>query len=137
MGVATNPVTLDVANQLVYSAHDYGPALFRQSWFNAATTAVSLDVIWNKYWGYISAAGTAPVWLGEFGTTNNAMDIQSTAAGSQGQWFQSLVSYLQSNGAIGWTYWALNGEDSYGLLDSNYSPTPPSAAKQMLLHSIQ
>jgi endoglucanase len=137
MGVATNPVVLNVANQLVYSAHDYGPSLFQQSWFNSSTTAASLDAVWNEYWGYISAAGTAPVWLGEFGTDNTATDIQNTAAGSQGQWFQSLVAYLQSNPAMSWTYWALNGEDSYGLLDSNYDPTPPSSAKQTLLQSIQ
>jgi endoglucanase len=137
MGVATNPVVLNVANQLVYSAHDYGPSLFQQSWFNSSTTAASLDAVWNEYWGYISAAGTAPIWLGEFGTDNTATDIQNTAAGSQGQWFQSLGAYLQSNPAMSWTYWALNGEDSYGLLDSNYDPTPPSSAKQALLQSIQ
>jgi endoglucanase len=137
MGVATNPVVLNVANQLVYSAHDYGPSLFQQSWFNSSTTAASLDAVWNEYWGYISAAGTAPIWLGEFGTDNTATDTQNTAAGSQGQWFQSLVAYLQSNPAMSWTYWALNGEDSYGLLDSNYDPTPPSSAKQALLQSIQ
>jgi endoglucanase len=137
MGVATNPVVLSVANQLVYSAHDYGPSLFQQSWFNSSTTAASLDAVWNEYWGYISAAGTAPIWLGEFGTDNTATDIQNTAAGSQGQWFQSLVAYLQSNPAMSWTYWALNGEDSYGLLDSNYDSTPPSSAKQTLLQSIQ
>jgi endoglucanase len=137
MGVATNPIVLNVANQLVYSAHDYGPSLFQQSWFNSSTTAASLDAVWNEYWGYISAAGTAPIWLGEFGTDNTATDIQNTAAGSQGQWFQSLGAYLQSNPAMSWTYWALNGEDSYGLLDSNYDPTPPSSAKQALLQSIQ
>ena len=137
MGVATNPLTLSVADQLVYSAHDYGPSLFQQSWFNSSTTAASLDAIWNKYWGYISAAGTAPVWLGEFGTDDTMTDIQSSAAGSQGQWFQSLVAYLQANTAINWTYWALNGEDSYGLLDSNYDATPPSALKQSLLQGIQ
>jgi endoglucanase len=137
LGVATNPVVLKTPNQLVYSAHDYGPALYRQSWFNNNTTAASLDAIWNKYWGYISAAGTAPVWLGEFGTDNAPADVQSTTPGSQGQWFQSLVAYLQANPSISWTYWALNGEDSYGLLDSNYSPTPPSAAKQSLLQGIQ
>ena len=137
MGVASNPVMLNVANRLVYSAHDYGPALFRQAWFNGNTSAASLNEVWSRYWGYISTAGTAPVWLGEFGTTNTAADIQSTLAGSQGQWFTSLVSYLKSYPAIGWTYWALNGEDSYGLLDGNYDSAPPSAAKQMLLQSIQ
>ena len=72
IGVATNPVTLSVANQLVYSAHDYGPNLYQQPWFNSSTTTASLDAIWNKYWGYISADGTAPVWLGEFGTDNTS-----------------------------------------------------------------
>jgi endoglucanase len=137
LGVASNPVVLNVQNQLVYSAHDYGPALFQQSWFNGNTTTASLNAVWNKYWGYVSSAGTAPVWLGEFGTDNVAADLQSAAAGTQGQWFQSLVAYLQANSSISWTYWALNGEDSYGLLDSNYDATPQSATKQSLLQSIQ
>jgi len=137
IGVATNPVTLSVANQLVYSAHDYGPNLFEQAWFNSSTTTASLDAVWNKYWGYISANGTAPVWLGEFGTDNTSTDIENTAAGSQGQWFQSLVGYLQNNSAINWTYWALNGEDIYGLLDGSYDDTPVSSLKQSQLASIQ
>jgi endoglucanase len=137
MGVATNPVVLDVQNQLVYTARDYGPALLRQSWFNANTTAASLDAVRNQFWGYISAASTAPVWLSEFGTDNSSADIESPVPGSQGQWFQSLITYLQSNPSINWTYWALNGEDNYGLLDSQYDPTPVSSLKQSLLQSIQ
>jgi len=58
-------------------------------------------------------------------------------AASQGQWFSALVGYLKSNPQISWTYWALNGEDSYGLLDGNYDPTPASAAKQSPLQGIQ
>jgi endoglucanase len=103
----------------------------------ANTTAASLNAVWNQFWGYISAAGTAPVWLGEFGTDNSSDDVESTAPGSQGQWFQSLVAYLQSNRSIDWTYWALNGEDAYGLLDSQYDATPVSSLKQSLLQSIQ
>jgi endoglucanase len=137
MGVATNPVVLNDPDQLVYSAHDYGPDLYAQPWFNPSTTQSSLYAIWNKFWGTISADGTAPVWLGEFGTDNTASDIENTAPGSQGQWFESLISYLQANPSIGWTYWALNGEDSYGLLDSNYDATPVSAQKESMLESIQ
>lgn len=137
LGVATNPITLNVANQLVYSAHDYGPNLYQQSWFNSSTTSVSLDAVWNKYWGYISADGTAPIWLGEFGTDNASFGIQSNTAGSQGQWFSSLIAFLQNNPQINWTYWALNGEDSYGLLDNNYDATPPSSLKFSELQSIQ
>jgi len=136
-GVSSNPITLNVANRLVYSAHDYGPNLFQQSWFNSSTSFSSLSAVWNKFWGYISANHTAPVLLGEFGTGNTASDIQSATPGSQGQWFQSLVNFLQNNGSLNWTYWALNGEDSYALLDNNYDSAPQSSQKQSDLASIQ
>jgi endoglucanase len=136
-GVAQFPVTLSSAGHVVYSAHDYGPSLFQQTWFNSSTTAASLDAVWNKYWGYIYAQGTAPVWVGEFGTGNASSDIESSAAGSQGQWFQSLVSYITGNKWMGWTYWALNGEDSFDLLDNNYDATPVSSLKQSLLAAME
>ena len=137
IGVATNPVVLSVPNQLVYSPHEYGPVLFVQKWENASTTPASLQSIWNQYWGYISANGTAPLWIGEFGTGNGATDIQDTAAGSQGQWFQSLTSFIKANPALSWSYWAANGEDSFSLLDSNYEATPASALKQSILAAMQ
>ncbi|MGD0831250.1 MAG: glycoside hydrolase family 5 protein [Terracidiphilus sp.] len=137
MGVKTNPIVLSVANQLVYSPHDYGPNLYDQPWFTSNTTAASLAAIWNKYWEYISAAGTAPVWLGEFGTDNAASDIENTMAGSQGQWFEDLVAYLAENPNLSWTNWALNGEDPYDLLSSNYASTPVASTKQSELASIQ
>ncbi|MGO9603664.1 MAG: cellulase family glycosylhydrolase [Candidatus Binataceae bacterium] len=136
-GAANSPVVLSTPNQLIYSAHDYGPNLYVQNWFNSSTTPTSLEQVWTKYWAYLSLNGVAPVWLGEFGTTNNASDIQSSAAGSQGQWFETLVGFLQANSQLNWTYWALNGEDSYALLDSNYDPTPVSAEKQQMLAGIQ
>ena len=131
------PVTLNSPGHVVYSAHDYGPNLYQQSWFNSTTTAASLAAVWNKYWGYLYAQGGAPLWVGEFGTGNGATDVSSGTAGSQGQWFTSLVSYLAGNRWMGWTYWALNGEDSYALLDGSYDPTPASAAKQSLLRTVQ
>ncbi|HLH58960.1 MAG TPA: cellulase family glycosylhydrolase [Streptosporangiaceae bacterium] len=131
------PVTLSSPGHVVYSAHDYGPNLFQQTWFNSSTTPASLDAVWNANWGYLYTQGTAPVWVGEFGTDNTASDIESSTPGSQGQWFESLVSYLSSNPWMGWTYWALNGEDPYDLLDSQYDATPASPEKQSLLATIQ
>jgi endoglucanase len=136
-GVASHPVTLNISNRLVYSAHDYGPKLYQQSWFNSGTSYSSLSSVWNKFWGYINANHTAPVMVGEFGTDNSASDLQSATPGSQGQWFESLVNFLQNNPTVNCTYWALNGEDSYGLLDSNYDPTPVSSLKQSELASVQ
>ncbi len=131
------PVTLNSPGHVVYSAHDYGPNLFQQAWFNSSTTPASLDAVWNANWGYLYSQGIAPVWVGEFGTDNTAADVSATAAGSQGQWFSSLVAYLKANPAMGWTYWALNGEDSYALLDGSYDPAPVSAAKQAELATIE
>jgi len=136
-GVSSHPVALNVSSRLVYSAHDYGPGLFQQNWFNSGTNFATLSSIWNKFWGYINANRTAPVLVGEFGTDNSSSDIESVTPGSQGQWFQSLVNFLQNNPTLSWTYWALNGEDSYALLDSNYDSTPVSALKQSDLASIQ
>ena len=136
-GVKSNPVVLNVANRLVYSAHDYGPALFQQAWFNGSTSNSSLSAVWNKFWGYVSTDNIAPVFVGEFGTDNNSSDIQSSAPGSQGQWFQGLVNFLQNNSLLNWTSWALNGEDSYALLDNQYDPTPVSSLKQSMLATIQ
>jgi endoglucanase len=136
-GVQQYPVALSSPGHVVYSAHDYGPVLFQQTWFNSSTTPASLDAVWNMYWGYIYADGIAPIWVGEFGTDNTASDIESSTAGSQGQWFESLVAYLTANKWMGWTYWALNGEDAYDLLDNNYDPTPVSSVKQDLLQTIQ
>lgn len=138
-GVAQNPVVLNIPNQLVYSAHDYGPAEpFHQSWFNSSTTQASLEAKWNTSWGYIYAQNIAPVWLGEFGTGNNSSDVQDSTAGSQGQWFSGLVQYLKNNPWLNWTYWTMNGDDSaHALLDGNFDASPVSSLKQQILATIQ
>ena len=137
LGVAEHPVEFAVRNRLVYSPHDFGPNLYPQKWFNGATTRASLYGVWDKYFGYIYNAGMAPLWLGEFGTGNNGADASSDVAGSQGQWFNSLVQYVNDHSSMGWSYYALNGQDSYSLLDTHYDGTPASSKKQQLLARIQ
>ncbi|WP_232248490.1 cellulase family glycosylhydrolase [Streptacidiphilus rugosus] len=135
-GAGTYPVTLDSPGHVVYSAHDYGPHEYAQTWFNSGTTPAGLDAVWDKHWGYLAKQNIAPVWVGEFGTPNAATDAADSTPGSQGQWFSSLVSYIKGNG-LSWTYWALNGEDAYGLLDNGYDPTPVSAPKQAALNTVE
>ena len=136
-GVAKSPVTLFVPNHLVYSAHDYGPREQAQTWFHATTSYSSLADVWTKHWSYISQENIAPVWVGEFGTTNNAADMASSVPGTEGQWFESLIQFLKANPNLSWSYWALNGEDQYGLLDSHYNSTPVSATKASMLSGIR
>lgn len=136
-GVRQYPVQLNVANRLVYSPHEYGPALYGQPWFNANTTFASLGARLAGFWGYLSEDNIAPVWVGEFGTPNTSDDILSSVPGSNGQWFQTMIGYLKTHPAIGWTYWAINGEDPYGLLPSSYDPEPANLLKQQALAAIQ
>jgi len=117
-----------VNNQLVYSAHDYGPALYRQSWFNASTcyrsgcSPSSLADVWKKFWAHLNLPGgvnpvgagggpypwantghagysQAPVWIGEFGTGKADADVLSSGAGSQGQWFTDMINFIESSHA--------------------------------------
>lgn len=87
-----------VDNQVVYSAHGYGPALAPLSWFNGSTCYVSgcssssLADVWENHWAFINTGNvypwphnisypwantgakaytSAPVWIGEFGTGNS------------------------------------------------------------------
>jgi endoglucanase len=76
------------------------------------------------------------VWVGEFGTPNGATDASDSTPGRQGQWFSGIVQYIKAN-SLSWTYWALNGEDAYGLVDNQYDATPVSAAKQSALATLQ
>lgn len=128
-----------VSNQLVYSAHDYGPAVFQQSWFNSSTcyasgcSSSSLADVWDSHWAYINAGGVnpvwpghssypwantgataytqAPVWIGEFGTQNSQADVYPSGNGSEGQWFTDMINFINS---------------SYTLTASNNSGIPVS-----------
>lgn len=136
-GVRRSPVRLQVPDQLVYSAHSYGPAEYRQKWFNASSTPASLESVEYRHWAFIGLERIAPVWLGEFGTTNNTEDIRSDEPGSEGQWFQTMVGFLGKHPELNWTSWALNGEDANGLLDRAYNLAPANPLKMQLLARIE
>ncbi len=112
-GVASLPVHLNVANRLVYSAHDY------PFYHNGLTSESALAADLNMEWGYIVTPGqsyTAPVWLGEFGnchTASTCITDTTSADGSGGLWFASIRQYLAQND-IPWSYWELGGTESTG-----------------------
>lgn len=127
-GVALHPVRFDVPNQLVYSPHEWGPWKCcgdeSQREFGSKTTYKSVVKIFTENWAYILNDKTveAPIWLGEFNTCNSAQFktragrirtandcVYGTKPGSEGQWFQILIRFLQNNPEIGWSYYPLNG----------------------------
>ena len=110
---------LNVANRVVYSAHDYATSVAQQTWFSDPSFPANMPGIWDKYWGYIFKQNIAPVWVGEFGTT-----LQSTV---DQKWLAALVDYLRptsTNGAdtFHWTFWSWNPNsgDTGGILKDDW-----------------
>ena len=112
-GVRNAPVRLSVPNRLVYSPHDYGPAISEQGWFWDARYPANLPAVWDRHWGYIHAEGIAPVVVGEFGG-------HSVGDDRDGQWQRSLIAYLEARD-IGALVWSLNpGWDTGGILREDW-----------------
>ncbi|WP_369247395.1 cellulase family glycosylhydrolase [Streptomyces sp. R41] len=119
MGAGQYPVQLDVANRVVYSAHDYATSVAQQSWFSDPSFPDNMPGVWDKYWGYLFKQNIAPVWVGEFGTT-----LQSTV---DQKWLAALVSYLRPTSTYGadsvsWTFWSWNPNsgDTGGILKDDW-----------------
>ena len=118
-GAGTYPVQLDVANRVVYSAHDYATSVSNQPWFSDPSFPSNMPGIWDKYWGYLFKNNIAPVWVGEFGTT-----LQST---TDQTWLKALVDYLRPTSQYGgdsfqWTFWCWNPDsgDTGGIFKDDW-----------------
>lgn len=137
VGARAYPVVLAVPHQLVYSPHEYGPAMHGQRWITPTMTARDWQDAIDQHWGYLLAArglDAAPVYVGEFGTPSVAdLSLHDAHGGSQGAWFSALVAYLQRNPSVGWAYWPVNGTrpgerdrrharaEPYGLLSADWA----------------
>ncbi|GCE31777.1 hypothetical protein KDA_72610 [Dictyobacter alpinus] len=129
-GVAQKPVQLNVANRLVYSAHDYPASVFNQTWFSDPNYPNNLAGIWDKHWGYIAKQNIAPVWLGEFGT--------KLATTSDQQWLSTLTNYLGKGvNGFNWTFWCWNPDsgDTGGILNDDWNTV--NQTKQAYLTPIE
>jgi len=117
--VRDHPVRLQVPNRVVYSPHDYGPAVFPQPWFWDADFPDNLVAIWDQYWGYLTHENIAPVVVGEFGD-------RSVGPDRDGMWQRAFVDYLQDN-HIGYLHWALNPDssDTGGILADDWRTVRP------------
>ena len=115
MGAKDNPVRLSQPDQLVYSAHDYGPGVYRQGWFDAPNFPENMPDLWTKHWAYLNQTDTAPVLLGEFG--GRSMDPEET----EGVWQRKLFSFLKEHG-MSYTYWSWNPNsgDTGGILKDDW-----------------
>jgi endoglucanase len=115
MAAKEHPVRLSDQSKLVYSAHDYGPGVWKQKWFDAPNFPNNLASVWRKHWAYLQQDGIAPVLMGEFG--GRSVSPSTT----EGKWQRTLVQFLKDNG-ISYTYWVWNPNsgDTGGVLKDNW-----------------
>jgi endoglucanase len=127
-GAKQFPVRLAQPDKLVYSAHDYGPDVYVQRWFQAPTFPDNLPSVWQAHWGYLQTENIAPVYVGEFG---GSMDHSAEAA-----WQGALVRYLSQH-RISYAYWCWNPNsgDTGGILKNDWKTV--DQAKLDILRSYQ
>ncbi len=125
MGAAARPVTLNVTDKLVYSAHDYPNSIYPQSFFQGPDFAARLPDLFEKMWGYLWESGTAPVFIGEFGT--RLADPKDRA------WLDKIVDYMSGDVdadgdkdiagpgvSYAWWSWNPNSGDTGGILADDW-----------------
>lgn len=113
-GVKDNPIDLGkYQNKLVYSPHDYGPAVYQQPWFKSGYNYNSLyKDCWRDNWFYIQEEGIAPLLIGEWGGFMTEPNLT---------WMTHLRKFIKTN-KINHTFWCFNANsgDTGGLVKDDF-----------------
>lgn len=113
-GVKDNPIDLGKhQNKLVYSPHDYGPAVCQQPWFKSGYNYNSLyKDCWHDNWFYIQEEGIAPLLIGEWGGYMTEPNLT---------WMTHLRKFIKTN-KINHTFWCFNANsgDTGGLVKDDF-----------------
>ena len=109
-GVKDYPVDLGKnQNKVVYSPHDYGPAVYEQPWFQGGFNYDSLIAdCWQDNWLYISSGNIAPLLIGEWGGFMREPNLS---------WMVCMRRLIKEY-RLNHTFWCLNANsgDTGGLL---------------------
>ena len=99
--------------QIVYSPHDYGPAVYAQPWFEGGFTYESLkEDYWEDSWLYIDEQQIAPLLIGEWG---------GFMTGDNLTWMQYMRQLIADN-HLNHTFWCYNANsgDTGGLVVDDF-----------------
>lgn len=100
--------------QIVYSPHDYGPAVYAQPWFQDGFTYESLqEDCWNDNWLYISKDNISPLLIGEWGGYMTEPNLA---------WMTDLRRLILEN-HLNHTFWCFNANsgDTGGLVKDDFT----------------
>lgn len=113
-GVADYPINLGkYQNKLVYSPHDYGPAVYQQPWFYSGYDYDSLyKDCWHENWLYIHEDKTAPLLIGEWGGYMTEPNLT---------WMTHMRTLI-SEYHLNHTFWCFNANsgDTGGLVKDDF-----------------
>lgn len=114
-GVADYPIELGkYQNKLVYSPHDYGPAVYQQPWFYDGYDYESLyDDCWHDNWLYIHEEKIAPLLIGEWGGFMTEPNLT---------WMTHLRTLIAAY-HLNHTFWCFNSNsgDTGGLVKDDFT----------------
>ena len=116
-GVKDYPVdfgSADRNDQIVYSPHDYGPAVYEQPWFEGDYTYESLqEDCWNDNWLYIEKDDIAPLLIGEWGGYMTQPNLT----------WMTYLRQLILEYHINYTFWCFNANsgDTGGLVKDDFT----------------
>ena len=124
LGQKVVPLTLDIANRLVFEIHDYGPIVWDQPFHQTADFPNNLPGFWDHQWGFLHNDNIAPVWVGEWGAVlDDSLGTWSASLRErERKWFGALKTYMIGKG-LSWTWWTWTPEsrDTHGILKDDYS----------------
>jgi len=115
IGAQENPIQITHMEKLIYSAHEYGPEVYPQSWFFEPDFPENMPFIWDNYFGYIMNENMGHILIGEFGIRDeNSFD------GISGEWFDTFLLYMSED--YSWTFWCINPNsgDTGGILQDDW-----------------
>ncbi|SNR17255.1 cellulase family glycosylhydrolase [Tenacibaculum jejuense] len=116
MGARQYPIQLTDQTKLMYSAHEYGPEVSQQDWFETPDFPQNMPGIWEENYGYLYDNETSPLFIGEFGIKE-----QDAFGGIAYTWFTEFVNFMGPR--YSWTFWSMNPNsgDTGGILQDDWS----------------
>ena len=124
-GVREFPVDLgEHQSQLVYSPHDYGPEVYKQTWVyledesKTFSRETLLDDYWRDTWAFLVEENISPILMGEWG---GWVDDEHDKTGENRHWLQEIRDYMIDK-HIHHTFWCFNenSSDTGGLVYDNF-----------------
>lgn len=114
-GARAFPIMLSNPAKLVYSAHEYGPEVHLQPWFESADFPDNLPGIWDSKFGFLMNEALGHVFIGEVGIKD-----PEAFEGKSNVWFETFFAYMGQS--YSWTFWCWNPNsgDTEGILDYDW-----------------